>query len=105
MKQGDFGDTYYIILKGKTSVLINTDVKFEIDIPPLKSLSEEEIDAKVTEFVSIFKNIVEKYDFVLKNDKKQKFLQELYFNFPGTVKLKEAGPSQSEYYIDGNLIY
>ena len=103
MRQGDFGDTYYIILKGKTSVMINSDVKFEIYIPPIKSLTDFEIDKIANDFLSVFKNFVENYKFVIENEKKQKFLQELYFYFPGTVKSRETNSNKTEYYIEGIL--
>ena len=101
MKQGDFGDTYYIILKGKTSVMINSDVKFEILIPPIKQLKDFEVDKIVDDFLSIFKNFIENYQFVIENEMKQKFLQEFYFYFPGSVKSKETKSNKTEYYIEG----
>ena len=101
MRQGDFGDTYYIILKGKTSVLLNNEVTYRISIPPVQDLNRQELNDKAIEFIELFKAIIGRYEFILENEKKQRFLQDMNFYFPGCVKIN----SQSEYYINSKALY
>ena len=99
MKQGDFGDTYYIILKGKTSVLINTEQKFEISLPFMPELDRNILNIKTTEIIEAFRKYLEKYEFIIDNENKQKFLYELDQFFPGVVK-----NSCGIYFIDSNEV-
>lgn len=61
VKQGDDGDTFYIILDGKIQILINTDIIGEFTC------------------MEIFKIIVEQYDTIIDNDQKQTILKELKY--------------------------
>jgi len=44
MRQGDYGDTYYIILQGRTAVLINMEVPYEWTCEPFDITPQDQID-------------------------------------------------------------
>ena len=105
MKQGDFGDMYYIILKGRTSVMLNMDVKYEISIPPIQNLPESELNSKIQEFISFYNKIIERNEFIIDNEAKQHFLFDLNVYFPGSVKTKTSKENKTEYFIDSKLSF
>lgn len=50
MKQGDFGDTYYIIINGLTSVMVNMEITKKWTIHPPGDLSEKELEQNIKDF-------------------------------------------------------
>lgn len=51
MKQGDYGDTYYIVIKGKAAVLLNMDITKKWTIASPEKVSEEEYNKYIKEFL------------------------------------------------------
>jgi hypothetical protein len=52
MKQGDYGDTYYIILKGTAQVSVNMETPFEWRCEPVGSVSESQVERGIDDFIS-----------------------------------------------------
>ena len=61
MKQGDDGDTYFIILDGKIQILVSTEVTQEYA------------------WMELFQAIVENYEQIIDNEQKQSILKELKY--------------------------
>lgn len=51
--------------------------------------------------IALFKQFVEKYEYVLENENKQKFLYEVKHYFPGVVSTRKDEKGINEYYIEG----
>ncbi|CAI2380612.1 unnamed protein product [Moneuplotes crassus] len=100
MRQGDYGDTYYIILKGKTSVLINMEVTYEWVCSPIDTTPGNIFKRNLKDFTNAFKEFIEKYDYILESKEKQRFLHEIKHYFPGVVKSRNSANSGREYYIE-----
>jgi CRP-like cAMP-binding protein len=52
MKQGDYGDTFYIILKGSVEILVNTETPFEWRCEPVGSVSKSQVERGIQDFIS-----------------------------------------------------
>lgn len=52
--------------------------------------------------IDLFKQFVDKYEYILENENKQKFLYEVKHYFPGVVSTRKDDKSNNEYYIEGN---
>jgi hypothetical protein len=51
MKQGDYGDVYYIILKGSAAVLVNMETPFEWRCEPSGTVPEDQVDRGIKDFI------------------------------------------------------
>lgn len=51
MRQGDYGDMYYIILKGTAAVLVNMETPFEWRCEPSGTVPEDQVDRGINDFI------------------------------------------------------
>jgi hypothetical protein len=51
MKQGDYGDTYYIILKGTAQVSVNMETPFEWRCEPVGSVPKIQVEKGIEDFI------------------------------------------------------
>ena len=52
MRQGDYGDTYYIILQGNTAVLVNMEVAYEWTCEPPEGTPADVMEKSIKDFIS-----------------------------------------------------
>jgi CRP-like cAMP-binding protein len=81
MKQGDEGDSYFIILQGNVQILQN-------------KLVEEEF-----EWQQLMQRVVDDYEDIVDDDKKQEVLKELRYYYKTFIKVKEV-EGKEVLYID-----
>ena len=50
-----------------------------------------------------FIEFIDKYEFIIENEKKQRFLQEIKHYFPSVIKARDTKENHIEYFIEGML--
>ncbi|CAI2358823.1 unnamed protein product [Moneuplotes crassus] len=103
IRQGDYGDTYYMILKGKTSVHINMLKSYEWVCNPEDTTPTKVLRQDLKDFSTAFYDFIDNYEHIAEGKEKQKFMHEIRHYFPGIIKLQTAEKSGKEYYIDSTI--